>query len=133
MFLATSSFTGRPFALDIWHMQYLHFPALAWREIQFIYLWTPYRIKYIHIKIIRESFALNRDIFCGFNSILNNRLDKFLVENKIIDDCQIGFTKKTRTCDHMFNLKCIFDKYCKEKNGELYVCFVEFHKAFDTI
>lgn len=80
-----------------------------------------------------RKFRVESRYFCGFNSVLNNRLDKFLVENKIIDDCQIGFTKKTRTCDHMFNLKCIFDKYCNEKNGELYVCFVEFHKAFDTI
>jgi hypothetical protein len=54
-----------------------------------------------------------------FNSVLNNRLDKFLVENKIINDCQIGFTKKARTYDH---LKCTFDKYCNEKNGKLYAC-----------
>ena len=47
-----------------------------------------------------------------FNSILNNRLDSFLRKNKIINDCQIGFTKKARTSDHMFILKCICDKYC---------------------
>ena len=68
-----------------------------------------------------------------FNSVLNNRLDTFLVENNIIDNCQIGFTKKARTSDHMFILKCLFDKYCNEKNGKLYACFVDFHKAFDTV
>jgi hypothetical protein len=36
------------------------------------------------------------DTFCNsigkvFNSILNNRLDKFLVENNIIHENQIGF------------------------------------------
>lgn len=29
-----------------------------------------------------------------FNRIMNTRLDNFLIKNKIIDDCQIGFTKK---------------------------------------
>jgi hypothetical protein len=29
-----------------------------------------------------------------FNSVLNNRLDKFLVENKIINDCQIELPRK---------------------------------------
>jgi hypothetical protein len=42
-----------------------------------------------------------------FNSILNERLDSFLKQNNIIDDCQIGFTRKARTSDHMFILKCI--------------------------
>jgi hypothetical protein len=36
-----------------------------------------------------------------FNSILNNRLDKFLVENNIIHENQIGFSEKSRTSDHI--------------------------------
>jgi hypothetical protein len=31
----------------------------------------------------------------------NNRLDKFLVENNIIHENQIGFSKKSRTSDHI--------------------------------
>jgi hypothetical protein len=31
-----------------------------------------------------------------FNPILNNRLDKFLVENNIINENQIGFSKKSK-------------------------------------
>ena len=68
-----------------------------------------------------------------FNSILNSRLDKFLVEHKIIDGCQIGFTKKARTSDHMFVIKTIIDKYCNNPGGRLYACFVDFKKAFDTV
>jgi hypothetical protein len=68
-----------------------------------------------------------------FNSILNTRLDDFLCKNKIINNCQIGFTKNARTSDHMFIIKCIIDKYCKTENGKVYACFVDFQKAFDTV
>lgn len=68
-----------------------------------------------------------------FNSILNSRLDKFLLNNKLIDDSQIGFTKKARTSDHMFVLKCIVDKYCSHKDGRVFACFVDLRKAFDTV
>jgi hypothetical protein len=68
-----------------------------------------------------------------FNSILNERLDSFLKQNNIIDDCQIGFTRKARTSDHMFILKCIIDQYCKTKDGRVFACFVDFQKAFDKV
>ena len=68
-----------------------------------------------------------------FNSVLNNRLDIFLEKNKIIHDCQIGFTKKARTTDHLFILKCIIDEYCNTREGRVFACFVDFQKAFDTV
>jgi hypothetical protein len=61
--------------------------------------------------------------------ILNERIDSFLKQNNIIDDCQIGFTIKARTSDHMFILKCIIDQYCKTKDGRVFACFVDFQKA----
>ena len=33
----------------------------------------------------------------------------------------------------MFIIKCIIDSYCKTKDGKVYVCFVDFQKAFDTV
>ena len=68
-----------------------------------------------------------------FNKILDIRLDKFLSKHHIINECQIGFTQKARTSDHMFILKTIIDKYCKTKDGRVYACFIDFHKAFDTV
>ena len=47
-----------------------------------------------------------------FNKILNNRLDSFLADKNFINECQIGFTKKARTADHMCVLKPLIDKYC---------------------
>ena len=68
-----------------------------------------------------------------FNSILNKRLDKYLTDNNIINDCQIGFSKKARTSDHMFILRTLFETYCSDKEGRLYACFIDFRKAFDMV
>lgn len=63
-----------------------------------------------------------------FNTILNNRLDSFLADKNFINECQIGFTKKARTADHMFILKS-----CSKPGGKLYACFVDFRKASDKV
>ena len=62
-----------------------------------------------------------------------NRFDLFLADNDIIHETQIGFSKKGRTSDHIFVLKCSIDKYLKCVDKELYVCFVDFRKAFNTV
>ena len=64
---------------------------------------------------------------------MNNRLDTFLADNNVIHESQVGFTKKARTADHIFVLKCIIDKYTNLGSKKLYTCFVDFRKAFDTI
>ena len=67
-----------------------------------------------------------------FNSILNSRLDKYLLDNKLISDCQIGFCNNSRTSDHIFVVKCIIDYYFS-KDSKVYTCFVDFQKAFDSV
>lgn len=67
-----------------------------------------------------------------FNTILNTRLDKYLSENNLINNCQIGFCKNSRTSDHMFVVKCIIDYYFS-KGSKVYSCFVDFQKAFDSV
>ena len=68
-----------------------------------------------------------------FNTLLTKRLDNFLEQRKIISPLQIGFTKKARTSDHMFVLRTLIEKYTHDKNGKLYACFIDFHKAFDRV
>ena len=67
-----------------------------------------------------------------FNTILNSRLDKYLLQNELINNCQIGFCKNSRTSDHMFVVKCIIDYYFS-KGSKVYTCFVDFQKAFDSV
>ena len=68
-----------------------------------------------------------------FSTIMNTRLIKFLVSNNLLSKCQIGFVEGCRTSDHIFAIKTIIDKYRITKKKDLYMCFVDFKKAFDTI
>ena len=52
-----------------------------------------------------------------FYTVLYNRLDRYLVDNNVINKCQIGFSKIARTSDHRFILKTLFDKYCNKPGG----------------
>ena len=67
-----------------------------------------------------------------FISIINERFNKILVQNKIIGDYQIGFKEKCRPADHIFVLKNIIDKYLG--NGKkVYACFIDYEKAYDNV
>ena len=64
--------------------------------------------------------------------MINSRLEKWSSENKIIRKEQIGFEKKSRPSDHLFVFKTLIDTY-KNQGKKLYVCFVDFQKAFDSV
>jgi hypothetical protein len=80
-----------------------------------------------------RGIAINSCIGKLFNTVLNNRLDKYLIDNNLINKCQIGFSKKTRTSDHIFVLKTLIDKYINRKGEKLFACFIDLRKAFDTV
>lgn len=80
-----------------------------------------------------RGIAINSCIGKLFNTVLNNRLDKYLIDNNLINKCQIGFSKKARTSDHIFVLKTLIDKYINRKGGKLFACFIDLRKAFDTV
>jgi hypothetical protein len=61
------------------------------------------------------------------------RLDKFCIKRQLIRNEQIGFSKGNRTSDHIFVLKTVIDKYCKQGSKRLFSCFVDFRRAFDTV
>ena len=61
-----------------------------------------------------------------------HRLYFWMEENAAITECQAGFRKKYSTVDQIFNLYAI--KKCLRKKGQkLYVAFVDFRKAFDSV
>ena len=68
-----------------------------------------------------------------FNRVLNSRLNNYLVKNKLIDPCQIGFQKGKRTSDHIYTLNTLIQKYTKLKKRKVYACFIDLKKAFDKV
>lgn len=70
-------------------------------------------------------------LFC---LVLHNRLNSFVNLNSSIPNNQIGFKKGSRTSDHILVLKSLIDKYInKAGKSYLYVCFIDFSAAFDTV
>ena len=67
-----------------------------------------------------------------FTTILNRRLTKYIENNNLLSEYQIGFRKGCRTSDHIFVLKHIIDSY-KKRRKPIYACFVVFKKAFDRV
>ncbi|MCG8432281.1 MAG: reverse transcriptase family protein, partial [Candidatus Omnitrophica bacterium] len=68
-----------------------------------------------------------------FSTIMNNRLSVFLKNRDVIAKNQRGFQKKARTSDHLFIIRTLMDKYVRKENTSLYICFVDFSKAYDSI
>ncbi len=66
------------------------------------------------------------------SSLINNRLVNYLDEHKLISEFQAGFRKDRRTTDHMFILHKTM-KYYKNRSKNLYIAFIDFHKAFDKL
>ena len=61
--------------------------------------------------------------------IIQRRLETKLEE---VSATQVGFRKGLGTRDHIFNLRMIIQK-CREFNNDLYMCFIEYLKAFDCV
>lgn len=68
-----------------------------------------------------------------FSFILNQRLTVWADENEKIVEEQGGFRAGRSTTDNIFILQGIIEKYLTKKSGKIYVCFVDFQKAFDTV
>lgn len=67
-----------------------------------------------------------------FSLILLNRLIKFIEDKKLISPNQIGFMKRCRTSDHNFLLRTLIEK-SKRNKKKLFVAFIDFKKAYDTV
>ena len=66
-----------------------------------------------------------------FSAILNNRLT-LLMKDKY-SNSEFGFRENHRTSDSLFILKTLINKYLHKNKKKLYLCFVDFQKAFDSV
>ena len=67
-----------------------------------------------------------------YSAIINNRLQTWVKDNNITGEYQAGFKKDYSTIDHMFTLVAFVQKQFS-LNRKLYVAFIDFEKAFDSI
>lgn len=68
-----------------------------------------------------------------FTNLLQQSLNNYLENNNLLGQYQFGFRKDHRTTDNIFILKTLVNKYFGKKKDNLYVCYVDFSKAFDTV
>ena len=80
-----------------------------------------------------RGIALSSCLSKLFCSIIGNRLECFTIEHNLIPNCQIGFTRRSGTSDHILVLKTLIDKYILKLKKPLYSCFVDFKCAFDRV
>ena len=67
-----------------------------------------------------------------FTCTLNNRLNNFLTENKILNENQAGFRKHYSTTDHIFTLNAIIE-ILRHHKKKLFCAYIDFSKAFDSV
>ena len=69
-----------------------------------------------------------------FTSIINNRLYSWMENNMKICEEQAGFRRHFSTIDHIYTLySMVNNRLYGQKKGKLYVAFIDFKKAFDTV
>ena len=67
-----------------------------------------------------------------FTSVINNRLNKFIEENKMLDENQAGFRKGYSTIDNILLVSSLINIMCFKKK-KLFCAFIDYQKAFDSI
>ena len=92
--------------------------------------------------LLKKGDANNPDNYRGisllnicsklYSHILNNRLNKWIEENEILDEFQAGFRKNYNTIDHLFTIDATIQKQLSY-HRKLFVAFVDFRKAFDSV
>lgn len=80
-----------------------------------------------------RGICVNSNLGKVLCSILNARLLHFLMKHNALSKSQIGFLPKCRTSDHIFTLQTLIDKYVHQNKEQIFACFVDFKKAFDSI
>ena len=68
-----------------------------------------------------------------YSIILLNRLTEEANKRQFISVNQIGFKKGKRTTDHVFVLQTLIDKILKHEKRKLFVAYIDFRKAYDSV
>ena len=106
---------------------------------QGMYPWNMSLMTVLHKKGDRQDPNMYRSICVGsaigklFADILLQRLIRFRNLNCPDPPNQLGFCREAQTSDHILTLETLIDKYSKKQKKNLFTCFVDYRKAFDTV
>ena len=67
-----------------------------------------------------------------YTYVLNKRLEVWAGQRKLVEE-QGGFRKGRPTVDHIFVMISMVEKALAKSKGKLYVAFVDFRKAYDSV
>jgi hypothetical protein len=68
-----------------------------------------------------------------YSMIVEARLDRFCEAHGYRATGQAGFRRKRACSDHVFILKHLIDRTRADARRNLFVCFVDFRKAYDMV
>ena len=68
-----------------------------------------------------------------FNKLLQRRLEKKCISEKLISNSQGSGKKGSRTSDHLLVIRFLIDKYVVLGGKKLYACFFDIRRAFDRV
>ena len=68
-----------------------------------------------------------------FLAILKQRITKFAIEQNILSKGQLGFLSGNKTSDAHLIVHNLVNYYCTKEKKNIFVCFVDFQKAFDSV
>ena len=69
----------------------------------------------------------------NYTSIINRRITFYINIYGKVSDAQAGFREGYSTVDNAFILNALIQNHIVRKRSKLYVCFVDFKKAFDSV
>ena len=112
---------------------------LIFRSHSYPKQWTLNLLKPIHKKESAtdpenyRSIAISSCLSKLYSSVLPFRAQEYVEKHNLLSDNQIGFRKGKRTSDHIFILKTLVDKFLRMHKCKLFVAFIDFKKAYDSI
>ena len=112
---------------------------MIFRTAKYPRRWTLCFLKQVHKKDTHDDpdnyrgIAITSCLSKLYSIILLNRLTEEANKRQLISFNQIGFQKGKRTTDHIFVLQTLIDKIVKHEKWKLFVAFIDFRKAYDSI
>ncbi len=80
-----------------------------------------------------RGIALMESTLKLYERLLFGRLSRWAGARGLIPDCQFGFRPRSSTLDAVFVFFTMIAKYVWVRGGQLFVCLVDFQKAFPSI